>query len=113
MDVDAVGDFEHMRHVVRDEDDRHAALLDVKDELEPAARATATPWRWPPDSVSTGWWMFWIVISPSSLSFSRANFPIFPRSVARNHCPMKPGMRGSRPRNMLSAIDSAGDRARV
>ena len=78
-----------------------------------AARATATPCLWPPDSVSTGWWMFWIVISPSSFNFSRANFAIRARSVARNHCPMKPGMRGSRPRNMLSAMDSAGDSASV
>ena len=78
MDVDAVGDLEHMRHVVRDQDDRQAALLHVEDQLEhaarfldaerrrrlvhdddaacakAAARATATPWRWPPDSVSTG-----------------------------------------------------------
>ena len=37
-----------------------------------AARATATPWRWPPDSVSTDWLMFWMVIRPSSVSFSRA-----------------------------------------
>ena len=38
--------------------------------LEPkaAARATATPWRWPPESVSTAWLMFWMVIRPSSES---------------------------------------------
>ena len=77
VDVDAVGDLEHVRHVVRDQDDRQAALLHVEDQLEhaarfldaqrrrrlvhdddplanAAARATATPWRWPPDSVSTG-----------------------------------------------------------
>ena len=33
-----------------------------------AARATATPWRWPPDSVSTAWLMSWMVSSPSLLS---------------------------------------------
>ena len=77
-----------------------------------AARATATPCRWPPDSVSTAWLMFWMVIRPSSLSFCRACFCIAERSSRRNHCPMIPGFRSSRPRNMLSAIDSAGDSAR-
>jgi mannose/cellobiose epimerase-like protein (N-acyl-D-glucosamine 2-epimerase family) len=38
VNVDAVGDLEHMRHVVRDEDDRQAALLDVEDQFEHAAR---------------------------------------------------------------------------
>src|SRR5271157_1567267 len=38
MDVDAVGDFEHMRHVVGDQDDRQPPLLDVENELEHAAR---------------------------------------------------------------------------
>src|SRR5271165_24029 len=38
MDVDAVGDLEHMRHVVGDEDDRQAALLHVENELEHPAR---------------------------------------------------------------------------
>jgi Asp-tRNA(Asn)/Glu-tRNA(Gln) amidotransferase A subunit family amidase len=27
-------------------------------QLLAAARATATPWRWPPDNVSTGWLIF-------------------------------------------------------
>ncbi len=34
-------------------------------EPNAAARATAT-WRCPPDSVSTAWLMFWMVMSPSS-----------------------------------------------
>ena len=34
------------------------------------------------------------------------------RSSMRKHVPRKPGFRISRPRNMLSAIDSAGDSAR-
>ena len=96
VDVDAVGDLEDVRHVVADEHDRHAARAHVLDEVEhparlsltpsaavgssmmttrepkAAARATATPWRWPPERVSTDWWMFWIVIRPSSESFSRA-----------------------------------------
>ena len=39
MDVDAVGDLEHMRHVVRDQDDGQAAFLDVEDQLEHPARS--------------------------------------------------------------------------
>ena len=60
--------------------------------LEPkaAARATATPWRWPPERVSTAWWMFWMVSSPSSVSFCRANFSIAGLSSLRNQSPMKP-----------------------
>ncbi len=81
-------------------------------EPKAAARATATPWRWPPESVSTAWLMFWIVIRPSSDSLSRANFSIAVRSSLRNTLPMTPGLRNSRPRNMLSAIERAGDRAR-
>ncbi len=81
-------------------------------EPKAAARATATPWRWPPDSVSTAWWMFWMVRRPSSVSLSRANFSIFGRSSLRSHSPQKPGTRSSRPMNMLSAIESAGDSAR-
>ncbi|MNL71393.1 hypothetical protein D3C87_1965380 [compost metagenome] len=82
--------------------------------LEPkaAARATATPCRWPPESVSTAWLMFWMVIRPSSDSFARARFSISARSSVRKSLPMMPGLRISRPRNMLSAIDSAGDSAR-
>src|SRR5262245_24338160 len=38
MDVDAIGDFEHLGHVVADQHDRQAALLDVEDELQHAAR---------------------------------------------------------------------------
>ncbi len=38
VDMDAVGDLEHMRHVVRDEDDRQPAALHVQHQLEhPAA----------------------------------------------------------------------------
>ncbi len=82
-------------------------------EPKAAARATATPWRWPPESVSTGWLMFWIVIRPSSDSLSRANCSIaFLSSILKTE-PMKPGLRISRPTNMLSVMDSAGDRASV
>ena len=31
-------------------------------EPKAAARATATPWRWPPESVSTACQMFWMVM---------------------------------------------------
>ena len=37
-----------------------------------AARATATPWRCPPDRVSTAWPMFWMVSRPSWLISLRA-----------------------------------------
>ena len=80
LDVDPVRHLEHVGHVVADQDDRQAALTEVPDELEhladsftpsavvgssrmttrlpkAAARATATAWRWPPDSVSTAWVM--------------------------------------------------------
>ena len=46
------------------------------------------------------------------MSFWRANFSIAPLSSLRNQSPMKPGTRISRPMNMLSAIESAGDSAR-
>ncbi len=36
--MDAVGDFEHMRHIVRDQHDRQTALLDVEDQLQHPAR---------------------------------------------------------------------------
>ena len=58
-------------------------------EPKAAARATATPWRWPPDSVSTAWLMFWMVIRPSSVSLSRARFSIAGRSSMRNQSPEK------------------------
>src|ERR1044072_5551851 len=38
MDVDAVGHLEDMRHVVADQDDRHALAADVEDQLEHLAR---------------------------------------------------------------------------
>src|SRR6516225_9361847 len=38
VDVDAISDLEHMRHVVRDENDRKPALLHVEDQLEHAPR---------------------------------------------------------------------------
>ncbi len=49
--------------------------------------------------------MFWMVIRPSSLSFSRAIRCMRVRSSRRKYLPSKPGLRISRPRNMLSAID--------
>ena len=36
-------------------------------EPNAAARATATPWRWPPESDSTCWLMSWMVMIPSSV----------------------------------------------
>ena len=78
-----------------------------------AARATATPCRCPPDKVSTAWLMFWIVIRPSWLSFSRANASIAGLSSIRKTEPKGPLRRISRPMNMLSVIDSAGDMASV
>ena len=77
-----------------------------------AARATATPWRWPPERVSTGWLMFWMVSRPSSESFSRASRCMRARSRRRKTLPRMPGQRISRPRNRLSTIESAGERAR-
>mmetsp|Transcript_8147 Transcript_8147/g.13918 ORF Transcript_8147/g.13918 Transcript_8147/m.13918 type:complete len:136 (+) Transcript_8147:314-721(+) len=77
-----------------------------------AARATATPWRCPPDRVSTGCLMDCTVIRPSSVSFSRANLSMACLSSMRRYFPRKPGLRSSRPVNMLSAMDNAGDRAR-
>ena len=38
VDVDSVGHFEDMRHVVRDQHDRKSAPLDVEDQLQHAAR---------------------------------------------------------------------------
>ena len=81
-------------------------------EPKAAARATATPCRCPPDSVSTGWSMFWIVIRPRSFSFSRAMRRISGWSSRRRTLPARPGLRSSRPMNRFSTIDSAGDRAR-
>ena len=64
-----------------------------------AARATATPWRWPPDSVSTGWLMFWMVSRPSSFSCSRASLLHRRRGRAcGTHCPSEPGLRAARGR---------------
>ena len=89
MDVDAVGDLEDVRHVVADEDrpamprsrTSRMSCSTLPDSLTPsaavgssmmmtrlpkaAARATATPWRWPPESVSTAWLMSWMVSRPS------------------------------------------------
>ena len=55
--------------------------------------------------------MFWIVISPSSFSFSREKVRIRGQSSIRRTEPAKPGRRSSRPMNMLSVIDRAGDMA--
>jgi hypothetical protein len=81
-------------------------------EPKAAARATATPWRCPPERVSTAWLMFWIVKRPSSESLALAKLSMAGRSSIRSHLPIGPARRISRPMNMLSAIDSAGDRAR-
>ena len=75
--LDAVGDLEHLGHVVADQDDREPAVAHAADQVEHAARlhdaergrrlvheddlarprhraAIATPWRWPPDMFATG-----------------------------------------------------------
>ena len=57
--------------------------------------------------------MFWMVISPNSLSFWRAKSSIALRSSSPNQRPIGPLDRISRPTNMLSVIDSAGLRASV
>ena len=50
-----------------------------------ADRATATPWRWPPDSVSTACPMFWMVAMPSSVMCRLASARMCLRSSMRKH----------------------------
>ena len=52
-------------------------------EPNAAARATATPWRWPPESDSTCWVMSWIVMIPSSVICFLASARILARSSLR------------------------------
>src|SRR6266516_4296721 len=74
-----------------------------------AARATATPWRWPPERSSTG---LVIVGRPifSSLMWRSASRRIPRLSSIRSHWPTGPRRRVSRPRNRLLAMSSAGQR---
>ena len=83
-------------------------------EPNAAARATATPWRWPPESDSTCWLMSWMVMIPRSVICFLASVAHLGRvSSLRKTLPMMPGARGSRPRNRLSAMSSAGETASV
>ena len=135
LDVDAVGHLEDVGHVVADEDDRQALVAHVADELEDlldsltpraavgssmmttrwpkaAARATATPWRCPPESVSTAWLMSWMVSRPSSLICFLAASRMPPTSSMRRTEPRQPGTRRSRPRKRFVEMSSAGQTAR-
>ena len=40
LHMDPIGHLEHLRHVVRDEDDRHAPVAKVLDQLQHASRLT-------------------------------------------------------------------------
>ena len=78
-----------------------------------ADRATATPWRCPPDRLSTACPMFCSVAMPSSLMCRLASSRMCLRSSIRNTVPSTPGLRCSRPRNRLSAMSRPGATARV
>ena len=78
-----------------------------------AARATATAWRCPPDNVSTGWEVFWMVAIPSASTSSVAGWRMPLVSSIRNTEPSTPGRRCSRPRNTLLAMSRAGATANV
>ena len=69
------------------------------------ALATATDWRWPPDSDATGWRIDLIVLTESSLSVCLALVSIFASS--RN-----PRSRGSWPRNMFWTMSRLSASAR-
>ncbi|MCY1380269.1 hypothetical protein D9M69_680740 [compost metagenome] len=66
-----------------------------------ALRATATHWRWPPESVSTACVIDWM---PTFRSAMRAalSCSIFFLSSMRSTLPRKPGRRSSRPRKRFS-----------
>src|SRR6266496_3753900 len=76
-----------------------------------ALRATATPCRWPPESVSTACRIDWMPILRSCM-WPRASACIRRVSSIRNTEPRIPGRRSSRPRNRLSAMSSAGATAK-
>ena len=76
-----------------------------------AARATATPWRWPPDSVSTAWLIERMPICSAFICRSASSrWPLW--SSMRKMLPSGPVRRFSRPRNRLVAMSSAGATAR-
>ena len=102
---DPVGDLEDVVEVVRDQDDREpcsprrltsastcrvcatpsAAVGSSRItscEFHMDARATATDWRWPPESVATGCRIELIVVTASDLSVSACAAPSSPRSGA-------------------------------
>ncbi len=76
-----------------------------------AARATATHWRWPPDSVSSA---CDIERMPTFSSARRATLSSIMRRLSsmRSTLPRQPGRRISRPRNRFSAMVIAGATAR-
>ena len=76
-----------------------------------AERATATPWRWPPESVSTAWLMERMPICRSRMCWAACSF-MSPLSSMRSTLPSGPLRRCSRPRNRLVAMSSAGETAR-
>ncbi len=76
-----------------------------------ALRATATPCRWPPESVSTACFMERMPILRSAMCWRDSSaHPL--RSSIRKTEPSGPRRRSSRPRNMFSAMSRAGATAR-
>ena len=76
-----------------------------------ALRATATPWRWPPESVSTACVIERMPIFRSFM-WAMLSSSIFFLSSMRTRCRATPGRRTSRPRNRFSAMLMAGATAR-
>lgn len=76
-----------------------------------AARATATPCRWPPDNVSTDWVTDLMPILRSARCCD-ASCRIFGMSSLRNRLPARPLRRTSRPRYRFDAMSRAGTTAR-
>src|ERR1700730_11451461 len=75
-------------------------------EFHITARATATDWRWPPDSDATGWRIDRTVVTERPASVAAAAFSI--SSSARN----RPSWRRSLPRNMFWTMSRLSQRAR-
>ena len=137
VDVDAVGDLEHMRHVVADQDDRQAAPLHVEHQLEHLARFldaerrrrlvhdddAAAEGRGPRHrhalALAAGQRLDRLVDVLDGQQAELVELLRAPRfciagavEQAEAARPSSPASRRSRPRNRLSAIDSAGDSAR-
>ena len=69
------------------------------------ARATATDWRWPPESEPTGWRMDWTVVTDRSASVFFASSSMADSSRRR-------WVRVSWPRNMFWTMSRLSQRAR-